>query len=685
MQGIYDTFALLWNNSAMKIAFAAMLVVSISSGASGQTAPAARGRKGPSLATATPAKVAEAYAQFLLAHRLEQADDVNAAIAAYKRAMELDPLAADTSAELSGLYLRQNRVPEAIATAEASLKVAPANREANRVLGVIYAAMVEAEKDPDNPAARAAGDNLVKAIRHLEVVLDGPVGETDPNVRATLARLYLRASAFDKAIALLADLVNHEPSWQDGPLLLIQAYAGAGRPKDAIAWLERQAPEDPRLLPVLADFYERERRWKDAAGAYASATAQAPRDLDLKIRYASALLNVGGHDNLIKARDLLSTVAAVRTTDARVLYLLSQAERRTGNFSAADATARRMIAAQGGASPWGYYALAEALEEHRDYKGVVAALTPAIAAIRARSGDNRADLSMLLPHLGFAHQELGEHAQAITILDEAHRLAPGDPALASYLIEANIAAKHYSAAVELAKEGLVASPGDLRLARLQARALSQDGKTEQGIAVLENFVKQQADVPAAYVALAQVYVDAARGTQAVKLLQDAEAKFPTDTSILFELGAVFDKQKQFVEAETTFRQVLAREPDNAQVLNYLGYMLAERGERLDESVTLVKKALEKEPYNGSYLDSLGWAYFKADKFELAEDNLRRAADQLKVNSVVQDHYGDVLFRLARYDEAIAAWTKALEGDGDTIERPAIDRKIRAAKQKLGKK
>ena len=57
-------------------------------------------------------------------------------------------------------------------------------------------------------------------------------------------------------------------------------------------------------------------------------------------------------------------------------------------------------------------------------------------------------------------------------------------------------------------------------------------------------------------------------------------------SIAFELGAVFDKQKKFADAEAAFRQVLSRDPENAAALNYLGYMLAERGERLDESVGL---------------------------------------------------------------------------------------------------
>ncbi|PYR29692.1 MAG: hypothetical protein DMF92_10985 [Acidobacteria bacterium] len=286
---------------------------------------------------------------------------------------------------------------------------------------------------------------------------------------------------------------------------------------------------------------------------------------------------------------------------------------------------------------------------------------------------------------GFAYQELGQFDKAIAAFDEAHRLSPEDPAITGYLIEANLAGKKYSMAADLARVARSQRPDDLRLARLEAQALRQTGKPDQGIAVLQDVVKKHADEPAAYVALAQLYSDASRGADAVQLLRDVEPKFPADTAIPFELGAVFDKQKRFADAEAAFHRVLARQPDNAAALNYLGYMLAERGERLDESVRYLKKALEIEPDNGSFLDSLGWAYYKSDKLDLALDNLRRAADQLKTNSVIQDHYGDVLFKLKRYDEAIAAWTRVLSGDGESIDRGGIDKKIRAAKQKLGKK
>jgi tetratricopeptide (TPR) repeat protein len=659
--------------------------ISLAGAATAGAQGAPRGQR-PAAGTA-PDKIADAYAQFLLGHRFEENEDETSAIVAYKRAMELDPNAAEIPAQLAGLYLKQSKVQEAMAAAEASLKIAPANHEANRVLGTVYAALSESSQDPSagGRAADKPDANLAKAIHHFELALEGVSAESDPNVRATLARLYVRTNAYDKAIPLLTDLVNQEPGWQDGPLMLVEAYAGAGRSRDAITWLEERTADDPRLLPALADFYERERRWSDAAGAYARALERSPRDANLlKFRYASALMNAGGRQNVEKARTALTELTATaRTPDARTLYLLSQAQRRLGEFKESEASARKVIA-QNRKSPWGFYALAEALEARRQYQAVVDELAPVVAENRGKPAETF-DVGVLLPHLGFAYQEIGQHEKAIASFEEARKLAPGDPAVAGYLIEANIAAKKYAAAIEVAKSVLAQHPNDLRLTRLESQALRHTGKPDEGIALLEQALKQHADEPVAYISLAQAYSEAERSAQALKVLQDAQGKFPSDDGIAFELGSVFDKQKKFAEAESAFRQVLARDPENAIALNYLGYMLAERGERLDESVTYLKKALQVEPENPSYLDSLGWAYFKADKLDLAENNLKRAADQLKTNSVIQEHYGQVLFKLGRYDEAIAAWTRALAGDGDSIDKADVDKKIKAAKQKLPKK
>jgi predicted Zn-dependent protease len=657
----------------MKIAVLLAVLGTVSAVEAGQggqtTAPAAE-----------PAAQAQAYEQFLLAHRLDEENNQEGAIQAYRRAMALDPSAADVSASLADLYMRMSRTTEAIATAEQALKIAPANREAHRVLGTVYASRLDGSRRANQR------EDLDRATTHLERAAERAPGavQADANLRAMLARLYIAGGSYDKAIPILAELVKQEPGWPDGATLLAEAYAAANRSDEAIAWLEEAALDNPQLYSTLADFYGRARRYRDAAGAYERALERNPKSFGLRVGYASMLLNTGGADDALKARTALREAVAMRATDERALYLLAQAESRTGEYALAEAAARKLIA-QNGNNPRGYAMLAESLEERRQYKAVVEALTPAVERFRTASGnDTSFALAMLLPHLGFAYQQLGQHDRAVDVFAETRKVSPHDPAVSAYLIAAQLAAKRYDAAAETARAVRAERPDDMRFLRLEAQALLQGGRTDQAVALVEGVATKRSDDPQAQIALARLYADANRGAQAIKVLQNAQVKFPSDTSVTFELGAVLEEQNRFADAEAAFRSVIAREPAHAAALNYLGYMLADRGERLGESVDLIKRALEVEPENGSYLDSLGWAYFKDGQLGLAEEHLRRAADQLPSNSVVQDHYGDVLFRLGRFQDAIDAWTRALAGDGEDINRGDIGDKVRTARQKLPK-
>jgi tetratricopeptide (TPR) repeat protein len=666
------------------VAIVAILGVSSSIAEAGQARRAPQRPAAPTTAAPTSQqadRLGQAYEQFLRARMIRE-DDVEGAIAAYKRAMALDPSAADIPADLADLYMDEGRISEAIATAEQALKITPTNYSGHRVLGMIYAQMAT-----NPPGGRRGGggappaDAMPNAISHLEQSIENPPTFGDFTSRAVLTRLYVASGKFDKALALLPDLIKI--GWQDGAPLLMEAYAGVGRTSEGIKWLEESAPDNPELYGTLGDFYARERRWADSANAYEHALQNAPRSFDYRVYMASSLLQTDNIADVTKARDILREAVTMRGTDERALYLLSQAERRSGDASNAESAARRLIV-QNSKNPRGYVALSEALEDQRRYQPIIDALAPAVATLSG-SNDNGFSLSMILPHLGFAYQELGQFDKAIATFESARKIAPNDPSVTLYLIQAQMAAKNYSNAAELAHAARSTHPNDLRLARMESLALRRGGKVDQGLAILEDIVRTHSDDPEAVVALAQGYVEANRSPQAVKLLQDAQTRFPGDATVSLELGAVFDKQKKYNDAEAVLRQLIAKDPNNAIALNYLGYMLAERGERLGESVDYLKRALAIDPDNGSYLDSIGWAYYKDGKLDLALDNLKKAADQLTTNSVVQDHYAEILFRLGRYNDAILAWTRALAGDGDSIDRGDIDKKIRSAKQKLPKR
>jgi tetratricopeptide (TPR) repeat protein len=463
--------------------------------------------------------------------------------------------------------------------------------------------------------------------------------------------MYVRSQAWDKAISLLTKLLDEEPGYGDAITLLVQAYEGAGRGSDAIKLLEDNPTSSAQLSIMLAELYEGEERWAEAAAAYGRASERRPRDVELKVRWATALLSVGDTPAVEKARTVLKDVAAGNPSHVRGLYLLVQAERTLANSAGAEATARKMIAANPN-SVWGQYALALVLTDRRDYRNVIATLEPIVTGWKARK-DNGQGLNVVRLHeqLGLAYQGLKQYDKAIDQFAQARAIAPTD----------------------------------IRVARLEALALGENGHMDRGVALIESTLKQDEKQPAAYIALAELYLESGRLPQALAVLDRAAVQLPGDTAVPYGVGNLLEGRKQYAEAERVFKKLLTTDPNHVQALNSLGYMLAERGERLQESVEYIKRALEIEPNNPAIIDSLGWAYFKLNQLDLAELHLRKAAAGLVTNSVIQDHLGDTLFKLGNFDEAAHAWERALAGDGDSIERATIERKIKSAREKTRKK
>jgi tetratricopeptide (TPR) repeat protein len=271
----------------------------------------------------------------------------------------------------------------------------------------------------------------------------------------------------------------------------------------------------------------------------------------------------------------------------------------------------------------------------------------ATAAYEKALESNPKDLRALLA-MSRVYSAGGEHEKAIDTLTRAVALVPNDASLTAFLVQTYLQAKKYNEAALLSAEAQKKYKGDLRFTRLHARALFETGSASRAIALMESSVRSAPEETAGYLALADLYVDAGREPDAVKTLDAAVQKFPAD----------------------------------ADVLNFLGYLLADRGERLEDAVSLVTRALAIDPENPSYLDSLGWAQFKRGELGDAQKHLAQAADALPRNSVVQEHYGDVLARVGKHAEAVEAWTRALQGDGEDIDKAAIEKKIRNARSKM---
>ena len=631
-------------------------------------------------AAQTPAPVpgaTDALYQFLLARRLESSGDAEGALAALKRAQSLDPKSAELHAELAGYHARANQTEDAVAEGERALKIDPANEEAHHILAMVYSAGAENAAPP--PAGLSPETLRQRAIEHLSAILSTPLMATDPNLQMTLGRLHLRSGHADQAVPILERVVAQAP-WAAEPwALLAEAQSTLGRLDDAAESLRSAADISPRYWAVLGDLYDRQGKAADAAGAYGSAVENVRTpSRDLRLRWATALLKVPGGTGAAKARSIATDLLSSDPADPRALYVLSSAQRASGDAKAAEATARQIIAVDP-ASVSGLSALAFSLFDRYAYRQVVDALTPFEKDAAARAKGREGEGAQVLVQLGIARQQLGEYDAAIAAYNTARNLTPRDPEINAYLIEANLAARRFDAADVLAQENLARMPGQPRFLRLRAQALAKGGRASEAVSLLEGGLAVRPDSRELLVGLADLYADQKRTDDAVRLLQQAQTTFGGDEALAMRLANAYETGGRLADAEREFRRLIDQDPTNGNALNSLSYMFAVRGLRGLEALELAERAVKLEPDNPAYLDTLGWALFQLGKTEQAAEPLARAAGALAGSSVIQEHHGDVLARRGKSAEAIEAWERALAGDGESIDRAAVEKKIRDAR------
>ena len=197
----------------------------------------------------------------------------------------------------------------------------------------------------------------------------------------------------------------------------------------------------------------------------------------------------------------------------------------------------------------------------------------------------------------------------------------------------------------------------------RANALSYIGKTETAIEVLTQLSESFPSVRGVYDALGNLlrrdgqYEKATKVYDiAIDMIRDPQPKHWYN---FYVRAIAHERQGKWDYAERDFRKALVLSPKQFQVLNYMGYSLVERGERLDEALSMIKIAVNAQPEAGYIIDSLGWVQYKLGFFDEAVIQLERAAELMATDPIVNDHLGDSYWAVGRKVEARFQWRRAL--------------------------
>jgi tetratricopeptide (TPR) repeat protein len=690
--------------SSMHRFFRLFLLISLATAAAvGQTGSSAPSDSKPADAKSAPRKTdrAAAYYHYSVAHMYEEqvtvygrSDLANKAIEEYRLAIEADPGSEFLTSGLAELYVKTGRIRDAVLEAQDIIKRDPKNLEAHKLLGRIYLRSLG-----DMPGGNGSDNVLKLAIEQYEQIVKIEPDSVDDHL--LLGRLYRLNSDMQKGENELKIAVKLDPSSEEAVTTLAMLYTDEGDTAHALQVLS-SVPDSARsakLYAALGAAYEQRKDYKSAIDAFRHAIVLDRDNLDAIRGLAENLMNDGQTD---AALEQYKVIADANPEDAQTYVRIAEIYRRQGKYDLALENLKKAdtLVPDTMDVP---YSMAAVYQAQGRYDDAIKLLQDLLKRTeKSETGSSQADRNnraIFIERLGTVYREQGNYTAAVETFRKMLSLGE-ENTRSGYqeIIDTYREAKQWPQATAAAKEAVQKLPNDRDLRMVLDAQLADTGETDKAIADVRSMLKGGPEDREIYLRLGIMYTRVKQWKEAEEALNKAEglsSKVEDKAQVWFLLGDTYQRQKMFDQADAEFRKVLASvspaDPQSAATLNYLGYMNADRGVKLDESLNFIKQALSFEPNNSAYLDSLGWVYFKLGKYDLAEENLTKASIHMGTDATVQEHLGDLYQKTGRlklaaahWDRAVQEWNKTVPAEQDSDAFAKVQQKLDAAKVKLAK-
>jgi tetratricopeptide (TPR) repeat protein len=573
---------------------------------------------------------------------------------------------------------------------------------------------VEAARILDNAVAEDADPGLLLEAARMHVLLDEPEQALRLAERALAARpdwpeaLVLRAglrvdrddppAAADRAAALddLRKALTADPASEEGARRLAALCAGEDCAAEAARILEAQRadhnlppdlalllaridlqigridaarllltetlardPENLEAADLLATLYEAAERYAEAIGVYAALLDEEHPSAAILKRIALLQME---RDQPQEAIDTLRAAEVADPSDHRIRLLLAQVRDTAGDADGARADCERFLLVEP-ENLDGLYERARLMR--RQGEGATARrafedLIDRAATHPPTDPQSAAIVTAAWAQVGVLAASARDWDGAARALARAVALAhePQDDLL-RLLARAHLERGDAGGAEQVARTGLERTPGSEGFETLLAEALLVRGDDARAAAAFAAILQRHDHSVDATLSVADTLIRRRRYAEGRDVLAEALRRQPGDDRLLFAHGAVLERLGKFAEAERALGRAVVANPNNAMALNYLGYMLAQHGRRLPDSVLYVERAVALDPENPAYLDSLGFALLKLARYEPAEEMLRAALRYDSFDPAIRDHLGDLLVATGRPAEAMREWEAAI--------------------------
>lgn len=498
-----------------------------------------------------------------------------------------------------------------------------------------------------------AGNDRAKvddALTHLQAAFR--VNPDDIATGMAVAQIMLATNRNAEAEKVLATLLERVPDQRGINYTYAQVLTKLGRGDESKQYLEHAVLVDPTFGPAilqLVEIYQQSNEWDKAVEVLQPLINDDPANLDLQRQQAYFQLRAGQSE---KARASFKSLLDADPKDTRSLFYMAEALNDLEQYEQAEKIYRQILErnpedaevllsfamSQMGQKKWpdAVKSLNTLLALKDVPEGLQIVAKTQLAYIELQKNNYAAALDAARPILVF-RDKLNNQAINIAVdaLKKQKKYAEGvallQPIVDKFASEPWINARYIE---------MLSRAGDKDRARVAAATQTKFG-------------------PRNVIAAAEAYVALEDYPSAISIVKEALKSKAEDLDLQFELGSAYERSGDRANAEQVFQQILAKKPEHAQTLNYLGYMWAEQGTNLERAEDMLNRAVTQEPRNGAYIDSLGWVYFRQGKLDLAEKYLTDATKLLPRDATVHEHLGDVLAKRGEYNRALSVYRNAL--------------------------